>query len=956
MVIVLAATIFFVVAGAINLRDRLKAPPVPDDGVVWVQSGNDIIAESVRPGSPASRAGILKGDILRAINYDGFNYDEIRRARDVQIYLDEAGVGGRLTYTIERRNRFGISKGLFDGDLIGIEARPSNTARDIYLGIVGLVYLIVGLYILLKQRYTAFTLHFYLICLMAFIGYSYVPTFQGGFDNLVSAADIISWLFLAPLVLHFCAIFPYRKGLLQKKRWARWLIYLPAALLSLSEVVLVIPSDLTIRALNSLPNLRNSLDKASILQLAVFLVTSCALLVRTYFKATAERDAELRQQLKVIVWGMGIGATPFALIATPAFLFNIDLAPMWQAAAIGPLILIPISLGHAIRRYRLMDVDVIVRRSFVFASVTLFAVALMMSAVWWLSQTASGPVSTSYKLFLVAVMMLLALIFAPFKNWLQVRIDRLFYGERYNYRAGLGDFGRTLSSTTALDQLLSSLARRLSDMLSVKHIAILIKDANAASGFRIAYSVGLTEELKLPESFEEVLRNESAREGFALADNFEVPLESNPGRRELHYFVPCTVRDRMIAVVALGRTEDGDLLSSEDTEILRGLSGYVAVAIENSLLYQSEQERSRELERLKEFNESIIESINVGILTVDLDGRITNWNSELEQLLEIPRNEAMGKSITEVFDEDLIEVLYNVIGKQGWKLGEVRHIYKFSIWSRAGRQLVVNFSIAPLEAKDYTVTGALIAIEDVTDRVRLEEQIQQRDKLSSIGLLAAGVAHEVNTPLTGISSYTQMLLSQVPETDPKRLLLEKIFRQTQRASGIVNNLLNFSRTGSTQFTELDINKVLDDTLQLLEPQLHNTDIVVERDYGEGLPNTIGNASKLQQVFMNLILNAKDAMPAGGKLTLSTRLNETMLIIDVNDTGIGIAPENIAKIYDPFFTTKGVGSGTGLGLAVSYGIIQEHGGRINVTSKPGEGTQFRIKLPTAMCRVHMAASD
>jgi signal transduction histidine kinase len=222
--------------------------------------------------------------------------------------------------------------------------------------------------------------------------------------------------------------------------------------------------------------------------------------------------------------------------------------------------------------------------------------------------------------------------------------------------------------------------------------------------------------------------------------------------------------------------------------------------------------------------------------------------------------------------------------------------------------------------------------------------------------LAAGVAHEVNTPLAGISSYAQMLLQQVPDEDPKRKLLEKIQVQTVRASGIVNNLLNFSRTGDLQFRELDVNRILDDTLQLLEPQLRNAKFEIVKHYTQDLPAAYGNASKLQQVFMNLILNARDAMASGGRLTILTRLVETSLVIDFRDTGVGIAPENIARIYDPFFTTKEVGQGTGLGLALSYGIIQEHGGRIFVESRPGEGAHFTIKLPTAFSRQMQAASD
>jgi hypothetical protein len=395
-------------------------------------------------------------------------------------------------------------------------------------------------------------------------------------------------------------------------------------------------------------------------------------------------------------------------------------------------------------------------------------------------------------------------------------------------------------------------------------------------------------------------------------------------------------------------------------EILRTISGYVAVAIENSLLYQEQTERAAELELLKEFNESIVESINVGLLAVDSTGRITGCNTALEELLGVRRDEAVGARVEDLFAEDFAETLQQALGAGGWELASLRHIYKLHTATRDARSLILNIAFAPLRRTEIAAhTGALVVLEDVTARVRLEEQLQQREKLTSIGLLAAGVAHEINTPLTGVSSYTQMLLGMLPNGDPKHKLLEKIHRQTERATGIVNNLLNFSRTGTvTEFDEVDANRVLDDTLQLLEPQLRQSQIEIVRDYDHALPAVYGNGGKLQQVFTNLILNARDAIPDGGRIKLSTATEDgESVIIHVTDNGIGIAPENVARIYDPFFTTKGVGRGTGLGLAVSYGIVQEHSGHIAVNSAPGRGTTFRITLPTAQGRAHLqAASD
>ena len=251
-------------------------------------------------------------------------------------------------------------------------------------------------------------------------------------------------------------------------------------------------------------------------------------------------------------------------------------------------------------------------------------------------------------------------------------------------------------------------------------------------------------------------------------------------------------------------------------------------------------------------------------------------------------------------------------------------------------------------SKDFTIIGRLIIVDDITERVDLEGQLSQAEKLSSIGLLAAGVAHEVNTPLAVISSYAQMLAKQVNGDAKKSELLDKITRQTFRASEIVNSLLNFSRTSSTEFASVDLNRVIQDTLMLLEHQLKVARVKVVQELQPQLPLIYGNTGKLQQVFLNLFLNAKDAMPSGGTLMVTTN-NGHHVQVTVADTGTGIAQEHIPRIYDPFFTTKskpktGHSGGTGLGLSVTYGIIQEHAGKIRVNSKPGEGTTFTMEFP------------
>ena len=268
----------------------------------------------------------------------------------------------------------------------------------------------------------------------------------------------------------------------------------------------------------------------------------------------------------------------------------------------------------------------------------------------------------------------------------------------------------------------------------------------------------------------------------------------------------------------------------------------------------------------------------------------------------------------------------------------------------AGERQLVNITpvpLLPMPGRDWA--GTIVMFDDVTSRARLEEQLRVSERMASLGLLAAGVAHEVNTPLTGISSYTQMLLEQADPSDPRTPVLEKIEKQTFRAARIVNGLLNLSRPTAgddSERTVVDLNAVANDVLALLEHQFDKGRVRVRRELSETPVPVVGFEFKLQQVFLNLFLNARDAMPSGGWLTIATRVEQGRAIADVRDTGVGVSPEHLARIYDPFFTTKGVGRGTGLGLSIAYGIVQEHDGRIHCDSAVGQGTHFAIEFSAA----------
>lgn len=975
----LVVAVLLVAGGALNLSQRAYHDLPPTDGALWVQRDGGIYADKVTPGLAASRAGISKGDRLLTISLDGENFDEVVSIADIPMYLDAAGVGGTLTYYYQKTS-YSFANNFYYADLKNIDTLPRWTPSIIFLTLVGLIWLGVGIFVLFKQgSRSPFVVHFAMVCLAAFVFHVYRSLNLGqDLDLAVNLLDDIAFAFFPALFLHFCLRYPVHSDVFDKDRWKTVALYVPAAVLTLVLLTFSLGPLVPIESFGTFlknfaagSKLFPILNQALLIHFVAGISIGASVLL---WRFLTSKQALVRQRLKWAMWGTIFSIVPILIFQIARRFVFLPEDTISTALTTLPLALIPLSFGHSVVRYRLMDVDVVVRRALVYAMTTV-AIAMMIGAVALglvflaVGNNLSTTEITLRALIAVIAMAAIVMLSEPLKNFLQERADRFFYGERYDLRQGLLDFGRTLSANTALEPLLDGLNERLKQVLGVEKVAVFIEDTDG--NYKLAKSSGLSEEFRVPADFRDTIRAKSAITGVVRADEIElqdyydVPASNGngnghaskiPQRQELHYFVPCVVRSKMVAVIGLGRASDGSLLSSEDLEILRTVSGYIAVAIENSRLYQAQQQHSEELALLKEFNESIVESVNVALLAVDENGRITRCNTTFEEMMGLRREESVGKFVDEIFDESFSLNLGNILGKSKWHLTEIRNAYKLHAYDRNGQSLILNVAVAPLRSISSAQTGAIIVLENVSSRVKLEETLQQSEKLSSIGLLAAGVAHEVNTPLTGVSSYTQMLLGMIPETDPKHALLQKMQRQTDRASNIVGNLLNFSRTGNIgESAEIDVNKLLDDTLQLLEPQLRKSNVEVVKDYTELPPRIFGNSGKLQQVFTNLVLNARDAMMSGGRITLITAVSDGEVNVEVTDTGEGISEENLNKIFDPFFTTKGVGNGTGLGLAVSYGIVQEHAGTIEVQSEHGHGTTFRLSFPATSKQRQRAVS-
>ena len=923
--------------GIANITARATWREV-EDGVLWTSRPDGVAVEEIAKGTPAERVGLVRGDILLAIDDH-----PIQSVGDVVDALHEVGSDQRtLRYTILRLG----SREVIDVRLAPLPNGPG--ALYFVLASVGIFTLLVGGAVRLRRPRDLATMHFFWLA-VAFFGV-FTFSFSGRLDRLDWVfywADAISMLALPPMFLHFTRVFPERR-----QRWSIGpaaraglaLLYVPALVLGVARVYAVGTSA---SDPESFVQVESLLNRFGFLYFAFCLIGGLIALLRALSQVGT---MTARRQLRWIAWGTALGAGMFAVGYAMPYALGVQPSLPMELSAV-PLSLIPLAFASAIVRYRLLDIEVIVKRVLVYVT-ALAAVVVIYAVVLEAVRRVllKGDGSNEWVLILLAVLVAVVLT-PPIKDFVQNLLDRAFYRDRYDYRRALVGFARDLNSDLDLHRLAERLVSLVVETLLVDRMSLMLEDEAAphfgsmrSSGFGDAHPPAMPKRSgigrRLTDGHIVALDDPTAVGRFAVE---EIEFWRDAG---LYYFVPCVVKEGTIAVLAVGRKNTGDPLSSEDTGLLAAVAGQIATALENARLYRQLHLKAVEVDRMRAFNENILESLDDGLLVVDLDDRVVRWNRALQQLYGVSRATASLSALDELFDSTFLEAIRAARRDtpDGATLSRVPLVAR---GDRTGETLVVNATVVPLRDSDGdtpAVAGTIVIVEDVTARVQLEEQLRLSEKMASIGLLAAGVAHEVNTPLTGISSFTQMLLEGADPQDPRTRLLEKIERQTFRAAKIVNGLLTLSRPASADRSSFDLNIVVNDVLGLLEHQFETHRIRVRRELNEAPLFVLGLEHKLQQVFLNLFLNARDAMPKGGWLSITTRADGHGAIAEVSDTGSGIPSEYLARIYDPFFTTKAIGQGTGLGLSITYGIVREHGGAIDCESAVGQGTRFILTFP------------
>ena len=948
-VLVFALSGVSIYLGVLNLVDRVSWKQ-PWEGIGWTQTKQGVEASLiVDPEASGPQAGLASGDILLSLSgIPVRTLDEYTEL--IEILWQTLPPRSQATYVVKK-----AGTDIEAHYPVEIQLRSTIDRGDIFLIIVAFTYLGIGLLIYLRSGKAPGSFHFYLICLVSFVLYLYRYSGRADtFDLLIYWFSALAFLLLPPLFLHFCCCFP--EPLRPFRQWPRLkaIVYFPFAFL-LGLHTLWFSGRLAAAGLPRNHVVERFFDSVHLTLFVVFFLLGAFALV---FARREAASSVQRQQMKWVTHGTLFGILPFVCLYAFPYLLGWSISASMEVSILG-LGLIPLAFGYAITRYRLMDVELIFKKGAAYVLASSALLGLYLGIVLLITRAIQGFSPewgfTPFALIALGV----ALFFSPLKERIQEQIDRYFYKERYDYRRSFAEFGKTLSSETSLRKLTEKISNRIQQTLNLAPVAIFLADDSRAEHYQSIRVQGLSPERRAQDDDSPIVL-EIPEETFSDLERVQnptfFPAPSKEGDRTryrlaelgIHYVHPLKVRVRRIGFIGLGKRLNGDFLNSEDLDIISALCDYAAIAIDNAILYRSLKTKANELAQLKVYSDNVVESISVGVVVINPQGEITTWNSSMESFYGLTQLEVLGKNIGEVFPPDLIRTMKKIVDGPRWIVEETGHLYKthleFKKADGTPETRMVNIIFSPFVSRDDMITGTLLVFDDITEKVQLENQLLQAEKLTSIGLFAAGIAHEVNTPLAGISSYAQMLLKEAPSDSPQYTGLKKIEQQSFRASNIINNLLNFARVTDSEVQEVNMNSLMVETLSLLDHQFKKGSIKVRLELDPSIPKTLGSAGKLQQVFMNLFLNAKDAMPHGGQLDVKTQQRNSTLLVEIKDSGAGIPQENIKKIYDPFFTTKEVGKGTGLGLSVSYGIIQEHSGRISVESEAGSGTTFKLRFP------------
>jgi signal transduction histidine kinase len=655
-----------------------------------------------------------------------------------------------------------------------------------------------------------------------------------------------------------------------------------------------------------------------------------------------------------------LGSTSILVLTLGAYQVLRFFVPPSRLFWFAPLraVLFTLIIAYGISTRKIMDVGLFLRRAISYGVLTTYLLALY-GAVWWLvvQVTASLFYSADHTFAHVAAALVCTFAMAPARGFSQSLADRLFVGGgRIDFRATVSKAAVILESVTTLPDLLRRFATTIGQAVGTDSVTIYLAQRKA---FRKSYpasmSTGSIEELGedtplvqwLATHREPVIAEELQRVRGTKANLAVCQLEQAGAAGAVGIFS----REHLVGIMLLGPRLSGRIYGSTEQSALQVLCGQLAVAIDNAELFT-------EVQNARIYNEILLQNLTTGVVAADADGRITVFNQEAAQIAGLNSNG--GERTINDLPPSLRDIIRTTLDS-----GERQEDREVEL---AGGTFA-RASSAIFRGQGGELLGALMVVTDITALRRLELQIRRSDRLASLGTLSAGMAHEIKNPLVSIKTFAQLLPERYHESDFRETFSGLIVHEIDRIDSLVNQLLRFARPAKPLLRPMHAHEILEKTLRLVQHRLYQKEIKVTQKWNAPVDTIRADADQMEQVFLNFFLNAMDAMKREGELTVSTetlsgeslvthllpeggKSNEA-LHISIHDTGEGIKKEDIARVFDPFFTTKDFG--TGLGLSVVHGIIEEHGGQIEVESELAKGTSFHIFLPLVRFDQKMVAA-
>jgi PAS domain S-box-containing protein len=687
-----------------------------------------------------------------------------------------------------------------------------------------------------------------------------------------------------------------------------------------------------------------------------FFAIAVVVVIGLYIRDLRRTSGVQKVELQFVVAGCAILV---ALVAfTPVFV-NRAIAVRFAPFRV---VIFSLVIAYGIATRKIMEVGFFFRRVMSYGILAAYLLAFY-GVIWWLVRAAFLPVFGSDATSLAHVTAAIAVAFAmaPARGVSQTLADRLFVGtRRLDFRQTMSKAANILKSVTTLADLLERFARTTADAVGVERVGIfLLRRHSYLQCYPAAESDTTTWQL---EASDPIIEHIAAHpEPLVLEELHRVRatpelqlVRSQMEKLKAAAIIGIFSRDHLAGAMLLGPRTSGRIYGNVEQNALQVLCGQLAVAIENAELFTAVQ-------NAKIYNETLLQNLTTGVVAADANSRVTVFNKNAEEITGFRADSVIDQPVDNL-PPSLRDVLHETL-----RSGELQEHRELTLES-SEEPVVVRASSSIFHDQEGQMLGALMVMTDITAIKRLELQIRRSDRLASLGTLSAGMAHEIKNPLVSIKTFAQLLPERYQDSDFRETFSNLIGHEIDRIDTLVNQLLRFARPAKPLLRPMHVHDVLEKSLLLVGHRLYQKDIKLTRSWEADVDTIRADADQLEQVFLNFFINAMDAMKQGGELKVMTRITSAeifgeplnghgdvheILRVSVQDDGQGIRAEDIPHVFDPFFTTKDYG--TGLGLSVVHGIVQEHGGQIEVESEISRGTAFHILLPLVRFEREVAAA-